>query len=75
MLEMIGNIGVGGMFIYDETLFVVLPFDWEEERYLNLCIATKNPCGDYEKGEFYWLDETIIVQEISKEILNKMLDK
>lgn len=77
MLEMIKNIGVGELFIYNGTVFVVMPFNWEEEKYLNLCLLTVetdfNEC--YEKGEFYWIDEEIEVEKISQEKLKKLLDK
>lgn len=52
MKEMIENIGVGELFIYNETVFVVMPFNWEEERYLSLCLLTVETDFDeyYEKG-------------------------
>jgi hypothetical protein len=77
MLEMIGNIGVGELFIHEESIFVVMPFNWEEERYLNLCLLTVEVDCDsyYEKGEYYWIDEEIEVEKISKEKLKKLLDK
>ena len=77
MLEMIGNIGVGELFIYEESIFVVMPFNWEEERYLNLCLLTvETDCDEYyEKGEFYWFDEETKVKKISQKELKKLLDK
>jgi hypothetical protein len=77
MLEMIGNIGVGELFIHEESIFVVMPFNWEEERYLNLCLLTVETDFDeyYEKGEFYWFDEETEVEKISQEKLKKLLDK
>jgi hypothetical protein len=54
-----------------------MPFNWEEERYLNLCLLTVEVDCDsyYEKGEYYWIDEEIEVEKISKEKLKKLLDK
>ena len=77
MLEMIGNIGVGELFIHEESIFVVMPFNWEEERYLNLCLLTVEVDCDsyYEKGEYYWIDEETEVEKISQEKLKKLLDK
>lgn len=77
MKEMVGNVGVGELFIYNGTIFVVMPFNWEEERCLNLCLFTTKTVFDeyYEKGEFYWLDEEIEVEKISQEKLKKLLDK
>ena len=76
MKEMIGNIGVGELFIYNGTVFVVMPFNWEEERYLNLCLLTVKTDFDeyYEKGEFYWINEETKVEKISQEKLKKLLD-
>ena len=77
MLEIIENIGVGELFIYEESIFVVMPFNWEEERYLNLCLLTVEVDCDsyYEKGEYYWIDEETEVEKISQEKLKKLLDK
>ena len=77
MKEMIGNVGVGELFVHKGTIFVVMPFNWEEERYLNLCLLTVETECDvyYEKGEFYLLDEEIEVEIISQEKIKKFLDK
>ena len=37
----IGNIGIGGVFAYEDAIFVVMPFNWEENKYKNLCIADR----------------------------------
>ena len=78
MLEIIGNIGIGELFIYEESIFVVMPFNWEEERYLNLCLLTVEVDCDtyYEKGECYWIDEETEVERISqKELKNFLTNK
>lgn len=77
MKEMIGNIGVGELFIYNGTIFVVMPFNWEEERYLNLCLLTVETDFDeyFEKGEYCWINEETEVEKISQEKLKKLLDK
>jgi hypothetical protein len=59
MLE-VGNINIGGLFVHNGGLFVCLPFDWEDEKYYNLCIATRNR-DDYETGEKYFFDNNLMV--------------
>lgn len=55
MIE-VGNVGIGEMFLYNGAVFVVMPFDWEDEKYYNLCVATRNH-DDYDLGDKVWLDE------------------
>ena len=62
MLE-VGNINIGGLFVYNGGLFVCLPFDWEDEKYYNLCIATRNH-DDYERGEKYFFDDNLMVEVV-----------
>ena len=50
-MSIVGEIGIGEVFLYNKALFVVLPFDWETEVYYNLCIATRN--HDYRVGDKY----------------------
>ena len=70
----VGNVGIGNVFAYEDALFVVMPFNWAEEKYYNLCIAVKNPF-DYNVGnEYYFTDETM-VKEISVKDLKTLLDK
>lgn len=56
IMAQVGNVGIGEMFLYNKAIFVVLPFDWEEEKYYNLCVATRNH-DDYDIGDKIWLDE------------------
>lgn len=70
----VGNVGIGNVFAYEEALFVVMPFNWEENKYNNLCIAVKNPF-DYDVGNEYHFDENTMVKEISQSDLKLLLDK
>ena len=51
-MAIIGEIETGGVFLYNQALFVVLPFDWENGMCYNLCIATCNN-DDYTIGRKY----------------------
>lgn len=70
----VGNVGIGNVFAYEEALFVVMPFNWEENKYNNLCIAVRNPF-DYDVGNEYHFDENTMVKEISQSDLKLLLDK
>lgn len=70
----VGNVGIGNVFAYEEALFVVMPFNWEENKYNNLCIAVRNPF-DYDVGNEYHFDENTMVKEISQADLKLLLDK
>lgn len=70
----VGNVGIGNVFAYDDALFVVMPFNWEENKYNNLCIAVRNPF-DYDVGNEYHFDEHTMVKEISQKDLKLLLDK
>jgi len=68
-----GNIKIGGVFTYEDAIFVVLPFNERDEKYYNLCIAVRNPF-QYDVGnEYYFADETM-VKEISVKDLKSLLD-
>lgn len=69
----IGNVGIGGVFAYEDAIFVVMPFNWEENKYKNLCIAVRNPF-DYDVGNEYYFNENTMVTEITKKDLKKLLD-
>ena len=69
----VGNVGIGNVFAYEEALFVVMPFNWEENKYNNLCIAVRNQF-DYDVGNEYHFDEHTMVKEISQTDLKKLLD-
>lgn len=69
----IGNVGIGNVFAYEEALFVVMPFNWEENKYNNLCIAARNPFN-YDVGNEYYFNEHTMVKEISQIELKKLLD-
>ena len=51
-----------------------MPFNWEENKYNNLCIAVRNPF-DYDVGNEYHFDENTMVKEISQKDLRLLLDK
>lgn len=70
----VGNVGIGNVFAYDDALFVVMPFNWEENKYNNLCIAVRNPFN-YDVGNEYHFDEHTMVKEISQKDLKLLLDK
>lgn len=72
MIE-VGNVGIGGVFAYKDALFVVLPFNWEENKYKNLCIAVRNPF-EYDTGNEYYFNENTMVKEIDKKDLKTLLD-
>ena len=71
-MTQLGNVGIGKLFVYNNGLFVVTPFDWNAEKYFNLCIATRNR-DDYEVGDYYEFDERIEVHEISTAVLKGLL--
>lgn len=62
-MAQVGNVGIGEMFLYNGAVFVVMPFDWENEKYYNLCVATRNH-DDYEIGNKVWLDEKVAVKYV-----------
>lgn len=70
----VGNVAVGELFAYNGGLFVVLPFDWEEEKYYNLCLATRNH-DDYDQGEKYWFDENTMVEYVPSLLLKEFIPK
>lgn len=72
MIE-VGNVGIGGVFAYKDALFVVLPFDWQENRYNNLCIAVRNP-EEFDVGNEYYFEADTKVKEIEKKDLKTLLD-
>ena len=59
----IGDVAVGEAFVYNGGLFVVMPFDWENETYPNLCIATRNH-DDYDVGEPYGFNPMTEVKDV-----------
>lgn len=69
------DVAIGKMFKFDGALFVVLPFDWEEDAYFNMCVCSKNP--DYKVGSKYkFFDDTLVVEmdEKALEKLHSLLD-
>lgn len=70
----VGNVGVGQMFLYDKSIFVVLPFDCEDEKYYNLCVATRNR-NNYDIGDKIWLDENEMVERITVARLKSFIPK
>lgn len=72
MMIELGNVGLGELFSYDESVFAVLPFDFAVDKYLNLCLYSKN--GNYDKGNEYWFDENTMVNSISFAKVKILLD-
>lgn len=62
-MSIVGEIEVGGVFLYNQALFVALPFDWETETYYNLCIATRNR-DDYDIGDKYEFEYCTEVERV-----------
>lgn len=73
-MTQLGNVGIGRMFYHENALFVVAPFNWEEERYLNLCVATFNETAEFTIGEEYYFGDLVEVEEIDPKKLKKVLD-
>lgn len=69
----VGNVGVGQMFLYNGAVFVVMPFNCDDRKYYNLCIATRN--YDYGLGDQIWLDEMVEVQYISTSMVRDFIPK
>ena len=76
----LGSIGIGEMFAYDGALFVVLPYDWEDKCYYNVCVASINR-PKYEPGdemefddgtEVEYVAETKLIGFIPKQQLTKL---
>lgn len=72
-MEQVGNVGIGQIFMYNKAIFVVMPFDWEDEKYYNLCVASRN-C-DYDIGDKMWLDEKEVVQCVPSCNLKDLIPK
>lgn len=74
--EIIYNVGIGCMFLYNSAIFVMCPFDYNANAYPSICVATKN--DKYEVGEMFFLDEKaecdIITHKYLKEIFMKDID-
>ena len=72
----VGNVGIGEMFLYNGGMFVVMPFDWEDEKYYNLCVATRNHDDyGYDIGEKIWLDYEIEVEKVPMSDLKDFIPK
>ena len=64
------DVAVDKMFEFMGALFVVLPFDWEEDKYLNMCVWSKSPC--YEVGcKYEFFNDTSVV-EVDEKLLEKL---
>lgn len=64
------DVAVGKMFKFMGALFVVLPFDWEEDKYLNMCVWSKHL--SYEAGcKYEFFNETPVV-EVDEKLLEKL---
>ena len=64
------DVAVGKMFKFMGALFVVMPFDWEEDAYLNVCVCSKN--SDYEVGGRYKFSDETLVVEVDEKLLEKL---
>lgn len=53
--ELIYDVMVGGVFVFDNAVFVMCPFDFNANAYPSICIATKK--DKYEVGEMFFLDD------------------
>jgi hypothetical protein len=73
-MEYLGNVSIGFVFEYNGGLFVVMPFDWEDNKYYNLCIATRNR-DEYDVGEKYFFDHEVQVQVIPTAKLKEFIPK
>lgn len=63
-----------GNVLYDKSIFVVMPFDWEDEKYYNLCVATRNR-DNYDIGDKIWLDENEMVEYIATARIKDFIPK
>lgn len=68
---LIFDVEVGTMFIYEGALFVVLPFDWEEKKYFNLCISADENLK-YDRGAKYFFDNLTEVTVVEEKKLKKL---
>ena len=67
MITTVGYVKIGEAFVYDGGMFVTLPFDWEDEKYYNLCIATRN--YSYDVGDKYFFEHDVEVKTITRDML------
>ena len=70
------DVQVGGMFKFMGALFVVMPYDWEEDVYLNLCLFSKSP--SYKVGcKYSFFNDTPVIKVNKKTLENlySSLDK
>jgi hypothetical protein len=70
MEKRIYDIAVGEMFTFNGALFVMSPFDPDEEKYLSLCVASSNV--NWEIGESYWIYDEEIGEIVSPQILQAL---
>ena len=73
-MSIVNEIKVGGVFLYNQALFVVLPFDYETEVYYNLCIATRNH-GGYNIGGKYEFEYGTEVKKVTAAELKVFIPK
>ena len=73
MMIELGNVCLGEVFSYDESLFVVLPLNFAVDKYLNICIYSTN--GNYDEGNEYWFKDDTMVNLISVAKVKTLLDK
>ena len=73
-MTIVDKIKIGGVFLYNQALFVALPFDYETEVYYNLCIATRNH-GGYEIGGKYEFEYGTKVEQVDAAELKVFIPK
>ena len=73
-MEYLGNVNIGFVFEYNGGLFVVMPFDWEENKYYNLCIATRNH-DEYDVGDKYFFEHETQVKVTPTAKLKEFIPK
>ena len=73
-MEALGNVGIGDLFLYDKSVFVVMPFDWVDEKYYCLCLATRNR-DKYDIGDKCYFDKNTMVECIPTSRLKDAIPK
>ena len=67
MITIVGDVGIGEVFVYNGGMFVSLPFDWRKRKCYNLCIATRN--YSYDVGDKYFFEYDVEVETITRDML------
>jgi hypothetical protein len=70
----LASVGIGEMFAYDGGLFVVLPYDWDDLCYYNVCVASINR-PKYEPGDKMVFDDGTEVEYVAETKLLEFIPK